>query len=183
MRRTPATGACARVLVAGEFRDTSPWAVILTLDELAAPCTTLTVAVVAEHPGLTGLLLPYAPVPAGEARSELVREAGVRACRLADLAPPDVRVEHLVTDGWRGLVRHVAERRYDAVVVGESPSRWRDRHLVRRAGWPVASLDRQGVAAEPAGVSEDPNAATNAGSSTGRRRSLVGKSRSSRSCR
>jgi hypothetical protein len=144
----PATGPCARVLVAGEFRDTSPWAVILALDGLAAPCTTLTVAVVAEYPGLTGLLLSYAPVPADEVRRELVREAGLRACRLADLAPPDVRVEHLVTDGWRGLVRHVAERRYDAVVVGEAPSRWRDRRLVRRAGWPVASLDRQGVPAK-----------------------------------
>ena len=49
--------AVRRVLVAGEFRHTSPWSVILALDGLAAPCTTLTVAVVAEHPGCTGLLI------------------------------------------------------------------------------------------------------------------------------
>ena len=51
--------AVRRVLVAGEFRHTSPWSVILALDGLAAPCTTLTVAVVAEHPGCSGLLIAY----------------------------------------------------------------------------------------------------------------------------
>ncbi len=106
-------GAMRRVLVAGEFRHTSPWSVILALDELAAPCTTITIAVVAEHPGCTGLFLAYSLVPAAELRRELVREAGAHACRLAALAPPDVRVEHLATDGWRGLERHVAERRYE----------------------------------------------------------------------
>ena len=129
--------AVRRVLVAGEFRHTSPWSVILALDGLAAPCTTLTVAVVAEHPGCTGLLLAYSTVPAAELRRELVREACAHACRLAALAPPDVRVEHLATDGWRGLERHVSERCYDAVLVGEPPSRLRDRQRVRRAGWRV----------------------------------------------
>ena len=130
-------GAMRRVLVAGEFRHTSPWSVILALDELAAPCTTITIAVVAEHPGCTGLFLAYSLVPAAELRRELVREAGAHACRLAALAPPDVRVEHLATDGWRGLERHVAERRYEEVLVGEPPSRLRDRQRVRRAGWRV----------------------------------------------
>jgi len=160
-----------RVLVAGEFRHTPPWSVLLALDDLATPCTTLVVAVVAEHPGCTGLLLAYSLVPADDLRRELVREAGAHACRLAALAPPDVCVEHLATDGWRGLECHVAERRYDAVVVGEQPSRLRDRRLVRRAGWPVAQF-------EPYAVSDDPNESTNASSSTGRRRSLVGKGRS-----
>ena len=163
--------AVRRVLVAGEFRHTSPWSVILALDGLAAPCTTLTVAVVAEHPGCTGLLIAYSTVPSAELRRDLVREACAHACRLAALAPPDVRVEHLATDGWRGLERHVSERRYDEVLVGEPPSRLRDRRRVRRAGWPRARLD-------PYTVSDDPNESTNASSSTGRRRSLVGKGRS-----
>ena len=163
-------GAMRRVLVAGEFRHASPWPLILSLDGLAAPCTTLTVAVVAEHPGFTGLFLAYSLVPAADLRRELVRDASAHACRLAALAPTDVCVEHLATDGWRGLERHVAERRYDAVIVGERPSRLRDRHRVRRAGWPVARF-------APSAVSDDPNESTNAGSSTGRRRSLVGKPR------
>jgi len=160
-----------RVLVAGEFRHTSPWSVMLALDGLAAPCTTITIAVVAEHPGCTGLFLAYSTVPSAELRRELVRDAGAHACRLAALAPPDVRVEHLVTDGWRGLERHVAHRAYDDILVGEPPSRLRDRRRVRRAGWPVARLD-------PDGVSDDPTESADAGSSTGRRRSLVGKARS-----
>ena len=128
--------AVRRVLVAGEFRHTSPWSVILALDGLAAPCTTLTVAVVAEHPGCSGLLIAYSTVPSAELRRDLC--GGLRRrVQAGALAPPDVRVEHLATDGWRGLERHVSERRYDEVLVGEPPSRLRDRRRVRRAGWRV----------------------------------------------
>ncbi len=127
------------VLLAGEFTRTPPEDLILTLDALAECRTTVTVAVVAEPPGLLGLFLPLSGgACATELRRDLLREAAQRACALAHLAPSDLRVEHLAVGGWRELARHAQERSYDEVVVGEPPRRHVDRRLVRAAGWAMA---------------------------------------------
>ena len=134
-RRAPAVGR-GTVLFAGEFRGTSAEELILALDGLAPRCTSLTVAVVAVPTRVPGPCVPFVGCVAVEqSRREVMHEAACRACRLATLAPPVLRVEHLAVAGWSELARHAARRGYDAVVIAEPPSRRGDRRLVRRAGW------------------------------------------------
>jgi hypothetical protein len=139
--RGPARSADARevhgrILLAGEFCATPPEDMLQTLDGLVGRCTTLTVAVVAEAPAMLTVFLPFSGVMCfAQVRRELERDACRRACRLAGLAPPSLRVEHLALDGWRALERHVAERGYDAVIIGERPRRLADRRRVRRSDW------------------------------------------------
>jgi hypothetical protein len=145
--REPARGEDAHqargtVLLAGEFCETPPEDVILALHGLASRCTTLTLAVVAEPPATLAVFLPFSGVVCfAQMQRDLEREACMRACALARLAPPTLRVEHLAMPGWSELERHVRRRGYDTVIVGELPRRLRDRRRVRRAGWTVEPLE------------------------------------------
>jgi hypothetical protein len=128
------------VLLAGEFCDTPPEDVILALEALAGRATTLTLAVIAEPPATLTVFLPFCGVMCyAQVRQGLERDACRRACRLACLAPPTLRIEHLALDGWRALERHVALHASDVVVVGARPRRRIDRRRVRRAGWTTAA--------------------------------------------
>jgi hypothetical protein len=148
------------VLLAGEFRRADDAAVRRAMARFEGRCTQLTIAVVAEPPGWVGHFAPCSGlVLLEEVYRDLESDAHRRACSLTRLAPPRMRVEHLVTSCWCDLVRHARCRGYDTVLVAERPTRLRDRWLLRRTGWEVG-LEAAGresapirLGRAPAGVS------------------------------
>jgi hypothetical protein len=134
------------VLLAGEFTRDPDREIADALRSLDAGCGRLTVALVAIPQRVLGYGLPFCGVALIEqVRKDTLCEAQRRACRIASMAPGDLRVEHLVVAGWAELLRHAACGRYDAVLVAEPPSRLLDRLLVRGTPKVSTSLLRPSV--------------------------------------
>lgn len=153
----PARWPCARVLLAGEFRETAEPGAAAVLAACAAECMHLTLGVVADSPtplcwwiGLSGVMTHDQVLRDAAARAEARARAIVRS------APEGINVSYMAAPSWRDLLRHASAGGYDVIALDELPSRWVDRRLARRAGWTLARPPAAGpprLQAAPAAVS------------------------------